>query len=230
MAVLDRNEQIEYYSSNIIKGLINWNYLTDATITNDVINISSGGIAGVDLSNSYYNGLTASKYMLITVEIDCSINSNYNYQNYVEVVMRGNYIDSNKQTHNVFKQIALTKDDSIINGNHITMSRLIEMDNVNYNSLVFYVINHSQNTITLNSAEALRSQDISNGQITSAIGLSIMLDYVNSYLDGFEVGFVGSDEPLKLWWHENSQGKFDGININNERLVAYQSFDEVLLD
>jgi hypothetical protein len=230
MAVLNRNEQIEYYSSNIIKGLINWNYLTDATITNDVINISSGGIAGVDLSNSYYNGLTASKYMLVTVEIDCSINSNYNYQNYVEVVMRGNYIDSNKQTHNVFKQIALTKDDSIINGSHITMSRLIEMDNVNYNSLVFYVINHSQNTITLNSAEALRSQDISNGQITSAIGLSIMLDYVNSYLDGFEVGFVGSDEPLKLWWHENSQGKFDGININNERLVAYQSFDEVLLD
>jgi hypothetical protein len=230
MAVLNRNEQIEYYSSNIIKGLINWNYLTDATITNDVINISSGGIAGVDLSNSYYNGLTASKYMLVTVEIDCSINSNYNYQNYVEVVMRGNYIDSNKQTHNVFKQIALTKDDSIINGSHITMSRLIEMDNVNYNSLVFYVINHSQNTITLNSAEALRSQDISNGQITNAIGLSIMLDYVNSYLDGFEVGFVGSDEPLKLWWHENSQGKFDGININNERLVAYQSFDEVLLD
>lgn len=230
MAVLDNNESVEYYSSNIVKGLINWNYLTEATISNDVITINSGGIAGVDLSNSYYNGLTASKYLLITVEIDCAVNSNYNYQNYVEVVLRGNYIDSNKVTHNVFKQVALTKDDSIINNNHITMSRLIEMDNVNYNSLVFYVINHSQNTITLDSAEALRSQDISNGQISSAIGLSIMLDYVNSYLDGFEVGFVGSDEPLKLWWHENSQGQFDGININNERLVAYQSFDEVLLD
>lgn len=230
MAVLDTNERVEYYSSNIIKGLVNWNYLTDATIANDVITISPGGIAGVDLSNAYFNGLTASKYLLVTIEMNCSVNVNYNYQNYVEVIMRGNYIDNNKNVHNVFKQLSLTKDGSIINENHITMSRLVEMDNVNYNSLTFYVINHSQNNVTLTSAEALRSQDISNGQITSAIGLSIELDYVNSYLDGFEVGFVGSDEPLKLWWHENSQGKFDGININNERLVSYQSFDEVLLD
>ena len=75
-----------------------------------------------------------------------------------------------------------------------------------------------------------RSQDISSSQVGESIGWGIALSKVVGYLDGCEVYYDGEETPTKMWWQEDDKGVFNGVNVNNERLIKFEKKNEILLD
>lgn len=224
------NDNIIYYNKNILRSLPNWNILSNASVSGDYININSGGIAGVDLSNDYFNGLKASQYRQLVVSINAPVTNLYNYRDYIEVVIRGTYKDNQGQILMAYYSVNITLLLNSFNNNILNMTRVISMENYDFESLTLYVINHSTHTVTLQSCEMKRSQDVSGSQIGESIGWGITLNQVIAYLDGCEIYYDGVEKPDKLWYMEDNSGNFSGINVNNERMIKFSRKNEILLD
>jgi hypothetical protein len=233
MAVLDKNESIVYYLRNIVKSPSEWEILNNATVVSGKIEINSSGYAGNIIQGTYFNGTQACKYIGLVLEIEAQPNDNYNYINYVEIVLRGTYTNGERESVNYYSSVPLTSlmTSETSEGSGIyKMGRVLVMPNFNFDTLNVYIYNHSSGTITLDSLTMYRSQDINETQVASSIGLNIAISQVDAYTDGCEVWFDSQDEPLKMWWSEDSSGNFNGINMNNERFVAFNRHNEVLLD
>lgn len=228
--MIDNKSNIEYYNRNVLRAITNWNILSNATIINDKIKIGSSGVAGYDLQNTYNNGLKASKYRSLSISLELSINQQYNYENYIEVVLKGTYKDSDENINKSYQSINITYLNSSLSDNILTMNRVIQMPNYDYDELTIYVINHTSSNIILNNCIMKRSQDINSSQIGESIGWGIALSKVIGYLDGCEVYYDGVEEPTKMWWQEDEEGNFSGINVDNERLILFERKNEILLD
>ena len=92
MAVITDN--LMFYNKNVLRALDLWDILNNTSSGADGLTIHPGGYAGCDLSGSYYSGLNASRYRKLTVSLQTSLSENFNYQNLVEIVLKGTYIDS----------------------------------------------------------------------------------------------------------------------------------------
>lgn len=228
MAVV--SSDLEYYNKNVLRSLPNWNILSNATIVGDYININSGGTAGVDLSNDYYNGMKASKYRQVSIQIQASITDSNNYQNYIEMVLKGVYKDSEGNRLVTYMSVNATLIDSAYTTGILSFTRVMTMENFDFESCTVYVQNHTSSSIQLQSCSMLRSQDINSSQIGESIGWGITLNQVIAYLDGCEIFYDGVQNPDKLWWMEDSEGNFSGINVNNERMIKFTRKNEILLD
>lgn len=224
------NDNIIYYNKNILRSLPNWNILNNASVSGDYISIGSGGIAGVTLSNDYFNGLKASRYRQLVLSVSALVTNLYNYRDYVEVVIRGVYKDNQGQVLTAYYSVNITLLLNNFSNNILSMTRVISMENYDFDSLTVYVVNHSLYTIILQSCEMRRSQDVSGSQIGESIGWGITLNEVIAYLDGCEIFYDGVENPDKLWWMEDSQNNFSGINVNNERMIKFSRKNEILLD
>ena len=130
----------------------------------------------------------------------------------------------------MFKSINITMAASSIENGVVKIYRVLEMKPFDFNNLTLYVINHTTNSITLTSCSMRRSQDIASSQIGESIGWSIALNKVVAYLDGCEVYYDGEEEPIKMWWVEDEDGNFSGVNVDNERLIKFERKNEILLD
>lgn len=224
------NDNITYYNKNILRSLPNWNILSNASISGDYITIGSGGVAGVDLSNDYFNGLKASKYRQLIISVEAPVTSLYNYVDFVEVVIRGTYKDNQGQVLEAYYSANVTLLLNSFKSDVLDMTRVISMENYDFDTLTLYVVNHATYSITLKSCEMRRSQDVSGSQIGESIGWGITLNEVKAYLDGCEIFYDGIDKPDKLWWMEDNSGNFSGINVNNERMIKFSRTNEILLD
>lgn len=224
------NDNITYYDKNVLRALNGWNILSDASVVDNTIEISSGGIAGVDLSNDYFNGLKASRYRQLVLSIEAPVSNLYNYRDYIEVIIRGRYKDNQGQVLEAYYNINVTLLLNSFSNNILDMTRVVSMENYDFDTLACYVINHSVNTVTLKTCEMRRSQDVSSSQIGDSIGWGITLNQVIAYLDGCELYYDGIDEPDKLWYMEDEQGNFSGLNVNNERMIKFSRKNEILLD
>ena len=227
MAVNEEN--IQYYSNNVLRAITNWNLLSNAVVSGETVVINSGGSAGYDLANTYNNGLKASSYRSLDVVIAMDINQQYNYENYVDIVLKGTYTDSDNKKLKSYQSISVTYLKSAIASGVVTLSRIITMPNFDYTTLTIYVVNHTTGKITLQSCSMKRSQDISGSQVGESIGWGIALNKVIGYLDGCEVYYDGEEKPLKMWW-QGEGTDFTGVNVNNERLIKFSRKNEVLLD
>lgn len=223
-------DSIEYYNKNVVLPLKNWNILSNATLNGEDIDIKSGGTTGYELANIFNNGLKASKYRSLNVSIEVNTDQQYNYQNYVEIVLKGVYRANEGNLLNSMQSINLTYLKSSIELNTINMERVISMQNYDFESLTIYVINHTKGNIKLKNCVMKRSQDINSSQVGESIGFGIALRKVVSYLDGCEVYYDGEERPTKLWWSEDEQGQFNGVNVDNERLISFERKNEILLD
>ena len=224
------NDNITYYNKNILRSLPNWNILNNASVSGDYISIESGGVAGVDLSNDYFNGLKASRYRQLVLSVSALVTNLYNYRDYVEVVIRGVYKDNQGQVLTAYYSVNITLLLNNFSNNILSMTRVISMENYDLDSLTVYVVNHTLYTVILRSCEMRRSQDVSGSQIGESIGWGITLNEVIAYLNGCEVFYDGVEKPDKLWWMEDSQNNFSGINVNNERMIKFSRKNEILLD
>lgn len=228
MAVV--NDNITYYNKNVLRSLDNWNILSNASVSGNYINIGSGGTAGVDLSNDYYNGLKACKYRGITVGIKANINNQNNYQNYIEVVLKCIYKDNEGNKLVAYMSVNATLLNNIYSDGLLVFSRVINMENYDLDSATLMVINHTAYDIQLQTCIMKRSQDVNSSQIGESIGWGITLNQVIAYLDGCEIFYDGVETPDKLWWMEDKDGNFNGINVNNERMIKFSRKNEILLD
>lgn len=223
-------DNIEYYNKNVLRAVANWNILSNATVSGSSIIIGSGGAAGYDLTNSYNNGLKASRYRSLNIKLDMSINQQYNYENYVEVVLRGTYKDNDGNILKSYQSINITYLDAKISGGEVNLYRVISMQNHDFETLTIYVINHTTSNIILKECVMKRSQDINSSQVGESIGWGIALSKVIAYLDGCEIYYDGEETPTKMWWLEDDEGRFSGINVNNDRIIRFERRNEILLD
>lgn len=231
---LVNTKDIEWYRPNIVKALSQFNILSNATYANDVITIAPTGYAGCQLSDSYFMGLNGCKYLLVSIKLTDSTNIINNYINQYEIVLKGTYYDSDENIVNYYSSINITHNNIIEDGNDVRIARIVDMPNFNFRDLTIYVMNHDSsnngNNLVLKELSAYRSQDIDSAQASNLVGLDLVLSQVKEYLDGMEVYFTDQVNPLKMWWHEDANGNFDGINVNNERLIPFSRINEVLLD
>lgn len=224
------NDNITYYDKNILRALPNWSILSNANISGDYINIGSGGVAGVDLSNDYFNGLKASRYRQLVISINAPVTNLFNYRDFVEVVIRGTYKDNQGKVLVAYYSVNITLLLNKYNSGVLDMTRVISMESYDFDSLTVYVVNHTTSNIILQSCTMKRSQDVSGSQIGESIGWGITLNEVIAYVDGCEIFYDGVETPDKLWWMEDNSGNFTGINVNNERMIKFSRRNEILLD
>ena len=221
---------IEYYNKNVLRAVANWNILSSSSVSGSTVVIGSGGTAGYDLANTYNNGLKTCKYRSLNIVLAMDINQQYNYENYVEVVLKGTYKDSNGNILKSYQSVCITYLSSTIANGVVTLNRVLTMQNYNFDTLTIYVINHTNASVTLKSCSMKRSQDISSSQVGESIGWGIALSKVVGYLDGCEIFYDGEEKPTKMWWQEDDKGLFNGINVDNERLIKFERKNEILLD
>lgn len=224
------SDGIIYYEKNIIRSLDNWNILNNASINNGVITIHSKGMCGIDLSNEYCNGLKASKYRRAIFVIDTNVSNENNYQNYIELLLKCIYKDSDGNRIQEIISVNSTQLESIDTEEGRQYTRIIEMENFDLESCTVYVVNNSTEPIILKSCEIKRSQDISSSQVGESIGLSITLQEVAEYLDGIELYYSGVSKPDKLWWMDDENDQLCGVNVNNERMIKLSRHNTILLD
>lgn len=216
--------ELNWYNKNVLRSFNNWSILVNSTVGEDGITIGSGGYCGVDLSSDYYNGLNASKYRKVNINVEGNITDEYNYRNYVDIVVRCKY-KSEGSEYSVEGYYSL----SVTQLNRYK-DKIISMEDSDLESCTVLVINRSSADIKLTSCSMYRSQDINSSQVGESIGFGITLSKVVAYLDGCEIYYDGVESPDKLWWTEDSDGNFAGINVNNERLVKFERKNEILLD
>lgn len=217
MVYLYNTSDIVFYASNTIRAFNNWNNFVDASIKDSKLVIESGGYASIDLSNLYYNGLKASKYRKLSVSLDADFTDNFKYQDFIEALLVGVYTDGIREYISI----------NIFEPNYST---IISTNNYDFKSLTLLLVNHSDKPITFSSCSLLRSQDINSSQIGEAIGWGVTLNQVIAYQDGCELYYEGAEEPDKLWWMEDAEGVFNGINVNNKRMIKFSRKNEILLD
>lgn len=223
-------DSIEYYNKNVLRAVANWSILSNATVSGTTVVIGAGGAAGYDLVNTYNNGLKACRYRSLNIKLTLSINQQYNYENYVEVVLKGIYKDSDGNILKSYQSVNITYLEASISGGVVNIGRVLTMQNYDFETLTIYVINHTSGSVTLSSCTMKRSQDVSSSQVGESIGWGIALSKVVGYLDGCEVYYDSEETPTKMWWQEDEQGEFNGINVDNERLIKFERKNEILLD
>ena len=219
---------IDYYQVNILRGLPNWNILNNANIVDDYITINPGGYAGCTVSNTYFSGLSASLYRRLNLSINVDTSLLSNYQNNVEVILEGIYISNQNEYINLKSSVNVSLIGSRITDNSVNIERVLPMLNYNLLTLTVYIANNTSQPIIINSCQMLRSQDVSSGQISGAIGYAVKLIDVDDRPNGVALYYEGISEPDKFFWILNSAGKFAGININNSHRMNYSYSDEIL--
>lgn len=223
------NENIQFFTYNILRNLQFWSLLHNASISGNYIKISSGGTAGCILTNDYFNGLQASKYRYIKAEITTDPSSISNYANNIDVVIKGVYIDSNKETFNTYISTNFNSYYNSVN-NVVTLETIISVENMDFINCDVYIVNHTSNAIQLNSCVMYRSLDVNSSQIGESIGWGVTLEKVIAYRDGCEIYYKDMAKPDRLWYLTDQSGNFNGVNVNKERQIIFQRVNLPLID
>lgn len=227
---------LNFYKKNSIRALQNWNILSDATIVqvgeDYNIEIDEEGYAGTVLSSDYNNGLSASMYRLLYIKVYLTVNQDMDYQNLVDVVLRITYVTNSAEKVYSYISVNLTTVGNTLGtdaqGDYISMTRLIEMENYSIEDMTLIVRNNSGAQITLADLTLRRSQDISSNQVGDSIGWGIALRQADKYLDGWKLYYDGVEEPDRLYFMADENEEFIGINVNNERMIAFNRVNETL--
>lgn len=220
---------IQFYQQNILRGLANWEILNNASIVNDTILINSGGSAGNNLSNSYFYGLLNSNYRRLAIEVEVDTAELSNYQNNVEIVIVGLYVDNSGIRYRLYHSVNVNLLKNSYTGSKVSMIRVVGMQNMPMLNCTVYVLNHTDIPITLTKCEMLRSQDITDGQIAGGIGFAVTLNSVINHPNGAEILYNGIEQSDKLFWILDSNDKFAGINVNNVNRINWSTTDEIMI-
>lgn len=230
MAIFNQATAIKFYAASCIPVLSEWNLLSDADFNNSVLTIYSGGYAGVKLNSILGHGLNQSKYRYLTLTATIEgVDDSFNYTNYIDLVLKGKYV-LNGNTYSYYHSVPITKMETTINDdNSISLTRCLTMAEVEFSDLEIYFKNHSDSTISLTLCSLLVSIDVSSSQLLNSVNQSAGLQSVTAYSDGFSIMYAGQENPLKIWWVDDGAGGLGGLNVNNERFIAfYNKTNEVL--
>lgn len=230
MAIFNQATTWEFYSASCLGPLSEWNLLSQAEFVDGALKIYPGGYAGVKLFGTLGHGLNQSKFRYLTITATIpSLGNSYNYTNHVDAVLKGSY-SLNGNLFSYYHTTALTKMNSTIGEDgSVSMSRCLTMTDVSFSALEFYIKNHTDETISVSMCSLLVSIDVSKSQIVGSINQSAGLQSVTAYADGFSVLYAGQENPLKIWWVDDGNGGLGGLNVNNERFVAFYDKTSELL-
>lgn len=219
-----RINDLNWYNKNVLRSFNNWSTLVNASVVGGALHIMAGGYAGVSLSSDYYNGLNASKYRRVSIVVEGAVNDQYNYKNMIDVVVLCKYkSDNGAASVEGYYSLSVTQ----LNRDR---DKVISMESSDLESCTVLIVNRTDQEVVITSCEMFRSQDVNSSQVGESIGFGITLNKVVAYLDGCEVYYDGVEAPDKLWWQEDEEGNFSGINVNNERLIKFTRKNEILLD
>ncbi len=222
----------EYYNKSVLYGLYRWNILENAEIVNNSsIIIHPGGYAGVQL-DTFASGLKQSNFRKVSIEINGDLSEDNNYSNLISCEFNSSYSVSNESLSYAYRSTSINKLTSDYDSvNHkINYSYEFGMPSRDLVGGVIRIINNSDADIEVTQCYMYRSIDINESQVLGSIGLGVSITELKAYLDGCEVYFDGQEDPLKLWWHQDGQGNFDGVNVNNSRFVDFTKINSILTD
>lgn len=226
------NDNINYYNKSVVDVIKSWNIMSQASVSGEYVNIQSGGYIGVELTNDLYNGLKACRHRKINIQVRATVDQYNNYTNDVEALLKVKY----KSNEDEILVELISVNFTLLSSQYdpylgiLKFSRVIEMENYDLAEATLYIINHSTNQIQMQYCAMYRSQDVSGSQIGESIGWGITLAKCIAYLDGCELYYEGNETPDKLWYMEDQDGNFSGINVNNERLIKFERRNEYLFD
>jgi hypothetical protein len=218
---------VSYLTDNVLMGFSEWSLLQGASIVDNKIHLISGGYASVDLNDLYFLGLNSSSYRKLIISLSTTILEIYNYRNRIEAVLEGVYVNNDEVEIPFRYNVSFTKLDNTI-GTICYQSREIPMLSYKLKSMKLIIVNHSDYNVDLVSCEMYRSQDISTDQIGGAIGWGVVLNKVEAYLDGCKLYFDGAAEPTKLQWMCDEHQVFNGVKVNDERIISFSKVNSPL--
>ena len=221
------SSDLTYYKKNTLRGLSAWTILDHATISGDDITIEAGGLAGCVMSKDYNSALKASKYRKLKLEVvlDPDDLGELNYKNLVDVFIKCVYINPDGGYIKQMSVVSLTRRKSNWDSetNTLKMTRVVGFENLELDSCTVYVRNNlDENSITVTKCGLYRSKDVSADQVGESIGFGIVLDKVIAYTNGCELYYTSNPTPDKLYWMEDSDHNFSGIDVNHDRMIAFE--------
>lgn len=223
------NNSIQFYNINVLRGLPNWDILKDTVVHEGNLVINAGGYAGCTLDNNYSpNALTAAQYRLLVISVAVDAAKVENYQNNIEAVIEGTYSSNSGELYDFYYSVNVSPMLGSVSGDVLTISRAIEMENMNLVKCTVYILNHTDVGVTVSMCSMLRSQDISSGQIGEAIGFTVTLTKVIDHPNGIELFYDGIEKSDKLFWIVDASDAFAGINVNNKFRINFERSDTVM--
>lgn len=228
---------VEFYNVNILKSLDKWTLGNNASLLDDKIVLGSGGNATVKLDKEYIaSSFERCKYRCVkagiaTENILSDVDSFSCDGNGIEIILNFTYaVDtgSGKKKQEVRKLLLNKLNSAYIEGNELQFEFVFNSTNLNLDEMFECTVtikNNNTSSVTFNYVELYRSQDVT--QIGENVTWQMKIASVKAYLDGMEIQFSDASEKVKIWFMEND-GVFTGLNVNNERFIAFSRKNESL--
>lgn len=217
---------VSFFENNVLRNVEFWT-LENADVSGSEVVIHPGGYAFYYLSDDLFNALSACRYRKITFEAGLDISEDADYNNIVDIAVKIRYRAD--RGVNEYVSINCTKLNSSYYEGVLHFERIIDTENYDMELCVVYVFNRSDKDIVLKSCRMLRSSDVSSSQIGEAIGWSISLEKCIAYSNGCELYFTGQAAPDRLYYMEDVDGNFSGINVNRERIIKFERNSGIMI-
>lgn len=224
---------VAFYNSNILAPFgAQWTLSSWAAVVGSSLQLAAGAYASYVLSKDYiFSSFERCRYRKLNVTLasataigneDAFKSNSSGITVTVDLTYTGvGALGGRKQDKRVFtlsKEMAAYSD-----GDSNTQFEFkYEASNMNisdeFNSVVT-IKNNTSDTVTIDSIGFFRSND--STQLGENATWQMQLSNVKAYLDGMEITFSESSAPVKIWYSEDANGNFDGINVNNERFISF---------
>lgn len=233
---------LRFYNSNILKGVTEWEKDGDVTDHGSGVYIGPGASISFELTNDFMeDSLSMSEFRQIKVRVnntnDC-ITDDSNLNKIPPMLIAGSVfirLDttySNDVTQYVETQEFILSEASgtyKISGSKQRMDFkfIVSTFNMNILSQVITITNNStQNTCQLSFCKMYRSQDVT--QVGENTRTSMTVTDITAYKDGLTVQFDSKSAPVRMWWQEDEDGNFSGVNIDGERMITFKRVNQSL--
>lgn len=221
---MDSNDKTRFSSKNTLRS---FNYWTPAGTT-ESLKIDAGKYASFELTDNYNSGLAAASYRKLKIKIQIQkslLEYPLAYVNYLDLVLRGSYTDDNDRNINIYDSINIGNSGGTveyINDNAIiSFTKIIDLGSFTFNDLTVYIFNRTDTSIDILKCELLKSIDVTSDQVADSLSWAVTLDKVVAYNNGCELYYTGSTKPERLYWLDDANGVFAGVDINHTRQILF---------
>lgn len=223
-----------WYKDNILKSVTEWEQSGDVTVSGHYVTLGHNASIQFSLSNEFMSDSLAMSYARKIVSvIDNSNSAVTNMQNFknpmnagLKIIVENTY-SSDTEVYTEQHSFIYNTANRIKNEDGIEKhSFYIDMLGLNLLESTITLFNASSSDITIRSVKMYRSQDVT--QVGENTRTSMTVTDITAYKDGLTVQFDSKSAPVRMWWQEDEDGNFSGVNIDGERMITFKRVNQSL--
>lgn len=236
------NDGVRFYNTNILGGLTEWD--KHGTVTDDGQSVVIGAESSVsfDVSNDFMQdslSMSELRKIVVTVDNDNSVvNEKSDFSKIAAVSADGSVFVRLETTYSIAAAQYVETQEFVLSdasgvydageGNtEMRFEFIASTFNTNILSQKISIINNSTTkSCTVVSCSMYRSQD--STQIGENTHTSMTVASIVAYKDGMTVQFDSRSAPIKMWWQQDDEGNFAGINVDGERMITFRKVNQSL--